>query len=94
MNQSIIFSDNEQYNKNLQQIEFKAQHQGTLINCIISVKDLCKINGQKTNERSELLALFETFRFDLEELAEQMINEQAFAQDGNIYITKVLTNDD
>ena len=94
MNQSILFSDNEQYNKNLQQIEFKAQHRGILINCVISVKDLCKISGQTTDESSELLALFETFRFDLEDLAEQMINEQNFAQDGNIYITSALTNDD
>ena len=89
MNQAIIFSDNEQYNANLQQIEFQAQCQGALITCIISSKDLCKMNPDQAHlvdDKEALLALFEGSRFDIEDIAEHMINQQDFRQDGKIYL--------
>jgi len=35
---------------------------------------------------ADLLQAFETLRFDIEELAEQKIAEQEFAEDGSIYL--------
>ena len=71
MNQSILFSDNEYYNHDLQQVEFHAQCQGRLILCIISWVTL------NTLEQSDLplaaaneeaaLTLFEAARFDIDQ---------------------------
>lgn len=95
MNQAILFSDNEKLNVDLQHVVFQAQCQGTLITCVISVKNLFQLNEQLcpadnhpalANE-SAVLALFETARFDIEDIAEQMIGQQSFAQDGRIYLS-------
>ena len=78
MNQSILFSDNEVYNVDLQQIAFQAQCEGRLITCVISVEALYKLNElvppiHNVLVQDEILALFESVRFDIEDLAEQMI---------------------
>jgi len=90
MNQAILFSDNEQYNVELQQVEFTAQCQGALITCIVSVDNLFHLNDKNAElqETSETIALslFESARFDIEELAEQMINDQDFTEHGNVYL--------
>lgn len=91
MNQSIIFSDNEYYNDQLQQVEFQAQCQGHLIRCIISWETLKKLSEQfsmpiKANEKLALM-LFDGARFDIEDLAEELINQQAFSEYGEILIT-------
>ena len=90
MNQAILFSDNERYNSPLQQVEFEAQCQGALITCIISVDNLFQLNDksaelQDTSD-TEVLRLFESSRFDIEDIAEQMINDQAFNEDGKVYL--------
>ena len=90
MNQAILFSDNERYNVELQQVEFSAQCQGALITCIISVDNLFQLNDKnfKSQDISEtiILSLFESSRFDIEDIAEQMINDQAFDEDGKVYL--------
>lgn len=91
MNQSIIFSDNEYYNDQLQQVEFQAQCQGHLIRCIISWEALKKLSEQsntliKANQQLALM-LFDSARFDIEDLAEALINQQAFNEHGEILIT-------
>ncbi len=91
MNQNIIFSDNEYYNDQLQQVEFQAQCQGHLIRCIISWKVLKKLNEQsntpiKANEQLALV-LFDSVRFEIEDIAEELINQQAFNAHGEILIT-------
>jgi hypothetical protein len=91
MNQNIIFSDNEYYNNNLQQVEFQAQCQGKLITCIITVQTLVALNGQSENTiqnkmEQTALALFDDIRFDIEEAAEALIKQQAFNDDGHIYL--------
>ena len=90
MNQAILFSDNERYNSALQQVEFEAQCQGALITCVISVDNLFQVNNRKatlqdTNE-AIVLNVFESSRFDIEELAEQMIHDQIFSADGKVYL--------
>ncbi|MDN2664772.1 DUF1488 domain-containing protein [Psychromonas sp. 14N.309.X.WAT.B.A12] len=88
MNQNILFSDNEYYNHDLQQVEFHAQCQGRLIHCVISWITLNALDQPNTppataNERAAL-ALFEAARFDIEDLAEALINQQAFNDNGSI----------
>lgn len=94
MNQAILFSDNEQYNAALQQIAFQAQCQGALITCLISVERLYELNEQPVpvEDQSEMfselavLALFDAARFDIEDLAEELIKQQSFQQDGHIQL--------
>ena len=90
MNQAILFSDNERYNSALQQVEFEAQCQGALITCVISVDNLFQLNDEKfkaqDTSETEILSLFESTRFDIEDIAEQMINDQAFNEDGKVYL--------
>ena len=90
MNQAILFSDNERYNSALQQVEFEAQCQGALITCVISVDNLFQLNDEKFKSQdtseTEILSLFESTRFDIEDIAEQMINDQAFNEDGKVYL--------
>lgn len=97
MNQAIIFTDNEYYNTALSQIEFQAQSQGTLISCVISLADLKQLSEadelvteksleSKNNAQNQALAMFENARFDIEDIAEEMINQQAFSEDGKIYL--------
>ena len=95
MNQAIIFSDNEQYNINLQQVEFQAQSQGRLVSCVISFSYLQELNEitevtseQLINIETTALTLFDSARFDIEDLAEEMINQQAFSEDGKVYLHK------
>ncbi|WP_413691890.1 DUF1488 domain-containing protein [Psychromonas sp. KJ10-2] len=90
MNQSIIFSDNEYYNSDLQQVEFQAQCQGRLIQCVISWIALSSLDQQndsdaQANEKSALTR-FDDARFDIEDLAEELINQQDFNEDGKIYL--------
>ncbi|MEG3755814.1 DUF1488 domain-containing protein [Psychromonas arctica] len=88
MNQSILFSDNEYYNHDLQQVEFHAQCQGRLIHCMISWEALNALEQPNTPPASAnkegALVLFEAARFDIEDLAEALINQQAFNDDGSI----------
>jgi hypothetical protein len=91
MNQSIIFSDNEYYNNNLEQVEFQAQCQGKLITCIISLHTLLKLTQQaqnsiSANTENAVLALFSAIQFDIEEAAEALIKQHAFNDDGHIYL--------
>jgi len=95
MNQAIIFSDNEQYDKRSQQVEFQAQSQGALISCFISLSYLEKLNDhteltpeQRINIETTALTLFDNARFDIEDLAEEMINQQTFSEDGKVYLHK------
>ena len=92
MNQAILFSDNEYYNATLQQIEFQAQCEGALITCVISVKYLYQLNDspdQSSNiDEQAVLDYFESVRFDIEDIAEKMIHEQKFNEDGKVYIKR------
>ena len=96
MNQSIIFSDNEQYIITLQQVEFQAQNNGVLISCVISLSYLQKLNEitnitseQAINIETMALTLFDNVRFDIEDLAEEMINQHAFSEDEKIHLHNI-----
>jgi hypothetical protein len=91
MNQAILFSDNERYNEKLKQVEFTAQSQNALITCIISLDNLYLLNelsdvSKNINEQT-ILNLFDSVRFDIEEIAEKMIDDQQLGHDGKLYLT-------
>jgi len=94
MNQTILFSDNETYQSEQQQVEFQAQSEGQLIHCAISLETLKALHRQQSelpslleNDDAQLaLAIFDALRFDIEDLTEQLINQQAFDLDGKIYL--------
>ncbi|MCG3730702.1 DUF1488 domain-containing protein [Vibrio cincinnatiensis] len=86
MNQSILFPDIQHWNEKLQVIEFPAQQGGALISCQISIQQLIQYSGKAINSPEQALAVFDTVRFDLEELAEVLIEEEAFNQHGNIEV--------
>jgi len=86
MNQDILFADIQLWDSQKQAINFPAQQAGALITCWVSLSWLQKTIEQPLNEESDILATFAANRFDLEELAEVMIEEEEFNSDGDIEI--------
>ncbi len=86
MNQSILFPDIQEWNPELEAIVFPAQQSGALIECLVSLQELQKISGASINGREEALAVFVDVRFDLEELAEELIEDEDFNQLGQIEV--------
>ncbi|UJF22222.1 DUF1488 domain-containing protein [Shewanella sp. OMA3-2] len=82
MNQSVIFTDQLYIETN--QVRFIAQQQGVNINCFASfavISALC--DNQDVNEHNAI-NLFELCRFDLEDKAEALIEQEAFCDSGDI----------
>jgi len=86
MNQSILFLDIQVWNPELEAVVFPAQQSGALIECLVSMQELQKISGVDINSEEEALAAFADVRFDLEELAEELIEDEAFNQSGQIEV--------
>ncbi len=86
MNQSILFPDSQRWDDANQRIVFPAQQNGALIECSISCDELEKISGYTIKTGEQALAVFNDCRFDLEELAEQLIDDELFNDDGKIVI--------
>jgi len=86
MNQSILFPDVQEWNAELEAVVFPAQQSGALIECVVSSKELQKICGISIHNGQQALAAFADVRFDLEELAEELIEDEAFNQLGQIEV--------
>jgi hypothetical protein len=86
MNQSIQFNDGVEWQEAQQRLMFSAQMLGTTLQCYISRHYLEQLAARPLVRLDELLQTFEALRFDIEELAEQRIAEQEFAEDGSIYL--------
>ena len=89
MNQSILFPDLQQWNSESQSMVFVAQSQGMNICCYISAIKLSKLAGLEvssiTNEQQAVL-IFEQCRFDIEDLAEELIEAEDFDELGHIQL--------
>lgn len=57
-----------------------------MINCYISRRRLEKMTGLSLVKEEDILRAFESIRFDIEDVAEKIIEEQEFAEDGAIYL--------
>jgi hypothetical protein len=84
MNQSVIFSDTLTLAK--QGIFFTAQQQGQTITCYISCDNLARLAGKLSIAMEEIESLFEEYRFDIEEWAETLINNEAFNEQDEIHL--------
>jgi hypothetical protein len=83
MNQSVIFTDQVYLETN--QVKFVAQQQGMNINCyasFLAISELC----DKVVSGSNAVCLFEQCRFDLEDQAEALIEQEAFSDSGDIIL--------
>jgi hypothetical protein len=89
MNQSILFPDIQDWNQESQSITFPAQQSGALIECVMSIEELSILAGKEIKEGDQALALFSQLRFDVEELAEGLIEEEEYDSSNRIQI-KVL----
>lgn len=84
MNQSILFPDMQTWNEELQAVVFPAQQAGALIECVVSLAELSRLAAQPIDGEQQALTIFQTLRFDLEEIAEALIEEEDYNQRGQI----------
>ncbi len=86
MNQSILFPDVQSWDEENRRVVFSAQQGGALIECSVSSDELEIISGYAIKNGEQALAVFDDCRFDMEELAEQLIEDELFSEDGKIVI--------
>ncbi|KJY82476.1 transcriptional regulator [Vibrio galatheae] len=86
MNQSILFPDIQSWVPDKQAVLFSAQQAGALIHCLVSKTELEKLSGQVISNQQQALEVFVQYRFDLEELAEQLIEDEEFNTEGIIEV--------
>ncbi|UTV27709.1 DUF1488 domain-containing protein [Photobacterium atrarenae] len=86
MNQDILFADIQHWDNAKQAVSFPAQQAGALITCWVSRAWLEQRAAQPLHQEADILAAFAASRFDLEELAEDLIEDEAFNAEGAIEI--------
>ena len=84
MNQSVIFTD--QLYIEADAVKFIAQQQGIHIACFISFSLLSQLNQDKFVDANNAEIYFELCRFDIEDKAEALIEEEAFSDKGDIQL--------
>jgi hypothetical protein len=87
MNQSILFPDLQEWDVARKAVRFPAQQAGALIECFVTLSELSKLAGEKVEDSEQALKVFAKYRFDLEELAEELIEDEVFNQFGNIEVS-------
>ncbi|MBE8168124.1 MAG: DUF1488 domain-containing protein [Shewanella sp.] len=85
MNQSIIFTDDIQWDQQKQSVYLFAQCQGVIIPCFISLEKLAEFSEQKIISEKQALTVAEQFRFDLEDYFEEQIESEAMDDSGTVY---------
>ncbi len=86
MNQSILFPDLQSWDESLQSVNFPAQQSGALIECYVTKQKLIKVSGTEIESQQQAIEAFIASRFDLEEIAEELIEDEAFDEEGRIVI--------
>ncbi|KLV03251.1 transcriptional regulator [Photobacterium aquae] len=86
MNQDILFADIQFWNSERQAVGFPAQQGGALIHCWVTRAWLEGQAGRCLDEESEILSVFSSLRFDLEDLAEAAIEDESFDAQGEIVL--------
>ena len=87
MNQQILFNDNVDIHWDERLIIFYGQWAGQMIPCIVTFDALQKRTEQPLNTEAQIQSAFEMYRFELEEEAETLIEEEAFDPQGQIWLT-------
>ncbi len=87
MNQDILFADIQLWDSVRQAVNFPAQQAGALITCWVSLAWLQQHSPNLELANKEIiLARFAELRFDLEEIAEEMIEDERFDECDDIII--------
>ncbi len=86
MNQSILFPDMQSWDEPSQSVRFPAQQSGALIECYATKQKLVKISGSDIKNEQQAVEVFIACRFDLEDIAEELIEDEAFDEEGHIVI--------
>ena len=85
MNQAIQFPDRESWRDELQAVCFPALVNGMQLSCAIKAETLATRFGGETP--AQWLALFQKYRWDLEEEAEQLIRERQEDDQGWVWLS-------
>ncbi|MBT0109950.1 DUF1488 domain-containing protein [Vibrio alginolyticus] len=86
MNQSILFPDIQSWDEVSQSVNFSAQQSGALIECFVTKQKLEELSGSLIETEQAAIKVFTDYRFDLEEMAEELIEDEAFNEEGHIII--------
>ncbi|GIU46473.1 hypothetical protein TUM4438_22360 [Shewanella sairae] len=91
MNQSILFPDLQDWDSQTQTILFPAQVQGANIECLISLNKLTQLSSvtfEQDNDglEAQALAVFDEYRFDIEEEVEMLIEQESFDEQGRVVL--------
>ncbi|MGS0683476.1 DUF1488 domain-containing protein [Shewanella sp. 125m-7] len=91
MNQSILFPDLQDWDSESQTVVFPAQVQGANIECCISLAKLATlsattINAGEQDIANKALAIFDDYRFDIEEEVEALIEQEIFDEQGRVVL--------
>lgn len=78
MNQAILFPDVHEWDGELKAVKFPALQSGSLIDCTISLHRLIVLSGRDDINEKEVLNVFSEYRFDIEDIAEEMIEDEMF----------------
>lgn len=85
MNQAIQFPDREAWHNEMQAVCFPALANGMQLSCAIKAETLAKRFGGETP--AQWLALFQVHRWDLEEEAELLIQQQQEDDQGWVWLS-------
>lgn len=83
MNQAILFSDDAKWDEEERQVSFSAHHMGSLIVCRVPEAVLLRMSGCDIVDEHSALDQFDQYRFDIEELAEALIEEECLNELGH-----------
>ncbi|WP_299809752.1 DUF1488 domain-containing protein [uncultured Shewanella sp.] len=91
MNQSILFPDLQDWDSQTQRVVFPVQVQGANIECCISLSKLASLSSTTINPGEQgigikALALFDEYRFDIEEEVEALIEQEKFDEQGRVVL--------
>ncbi|GIU17324.1 MULTISPECIES: DUF1488 domain-containing protein [unclassified Shewanella] len=91
MNQSILFPDLQDWDSQTQSVVFPVQVQGANIECLISLNRLTQLSSvvfEQNNDglEAKALAVFEEYRFDIEEEVEMLIEQELFDEQGRVVL--------
>ena len=86
MNQSILFPDIQSWDEVSQSVNFSAQQSGALIECFVTKQKLEKLSGSLIETEKAAIHVVTDYRYDLEEMAEELIEDEAFNEEGHIII--------
>lgn len=80
MNQAIQFIDRVEFNASLQRVYFYAQVSGLMVSCYFNT----------AKEEQAALEHFTLKRFDYEDSAEALIEDEAYSENGEICVEELL----